>query len=144
MTNKEIYDVSGGSYDFNFSAIDDNEKLVHWIIDGGGLMRAENPNGSKFYAGTFPSDRNAFDIIEGVRKSVMSGGDDDALKKLCVKLEKSLPIIDGIKYVMTLEQAYYLARTHRPMDDIYFVEDVSTEEVYDVRFVEYVSGRYAS
>ncbi len=143
MTNKEVYDVSGGST-FHFSTVSDSEKLVHWVATGGGFMRARNPNGIKFFAGKFNSDSEAAKIIESVEEAILNNADDKEIKKLCVRLDKCMPIIEGVKYVMTLKMAYYLTRTHRSMDDIYFVDEHSNEKVYDMRLREFVSGRYAS
>ncbi len=143
MTNQEIYDAFG-SPTFRFSTVSESEKLVHWVKKGGGFMRAKNPNGTKFFAGLFCSDNEAAEIIESIEEAILNNADDKKIKKLCVKLDKCMPIIEGVKYVMTLKMAYYLVRTHRPMDDIYFVDEHSNEKVYDMRLREFVSGRYAS
>ena len=144
MTNEEIYEMSHGTAVCSFSTIKESEQLVHWVSNGGGFMRLANPNGGEFFAAIFPSDNEAFEVIDAIKESILNGGDDESLKNLCVKLDECLPIIDGIKYVMAPELAYYLVRTHRPMDDIYFYENKSTDKKYDRRLIEYVSGKYAA
>ena len=144
MTNEEIYEISGFNGSFCFSTIGESEQLVRWVDEGGGFMRLANPNGSKFFAAISHLDNDAFEAVEAIKESILNDGDDESFKELCVKLDECLPVIDGIKYVMTSELAYFLARTHRPMDDIYFYENKSTDGKYDVRLMEYVSGRYAS
>lgn len=108
-------------------------------------MRAKNPSGIEFFVGTFAKDRDAFSYLLAIKAAVLNGVDgDEGFKKLCAQLDECLPIIEGVKYVLPLELAYYLVRTHRPMDDIYFYQKKSPELPYDMEIVEFASGRYAS
>jgi hypothetical protein len=141
MTNEEIYDVSGGSDDFDVSNIEKSEKLVHWISLFEGFYNVKNSNGSKFFLGTFSSDVEAHKAIHSVMAAIMNDYGDEEINELCVKLDKCLPMVDGIKYVMSLEEAYYLSKTHRSMDDIYFHEGALH---LGAPLMEYASGRFAS
>ena len=142
MTNEEIYDVSGGSDEFDLSNIKESEKLVHLVMLGGeGFNRTKNPNGSEFFMGTFLSDSEACNAIRSLERAILDCASDEIINELCAKLDKCLPIIDGIKYVMDLNEAFYLSKTHRPMGDIYFYNGNFTDNVI---LVEYTSGRFAS
>ncbi|MBP5634695.1 hypothetical protein J6X09_03320 [Candidatus Saccharibacteria bacterium] len=144
MTNQEIFDVSPGRATFNFSHVRESEKLIHWVASGGGFARPRNPDGTEFFIGKFYSDHDAAGIIEAVEEAILNGANDDEIKELCVKLDECMPIIEGVKYAMSLEMAYYLVRTHRPMDDIYFIDVHSDSGHRDTRLREFVSGRYAA
>ena len=142
MTNEEIYDVSGGSDEFDLSNIKESEKLVHLVMLGGeGFNRTKNPNGSEFFMGTFLSDSEACNAIHSLERAILDCASCEIINELCVKLDKCLPIIDGIKYVMDLNEAFYLSKTDRPMNDIYFYDGNFTDNVI---LKEYISGRYAS
>ena len=142
MTNQEIYDVSGGNAGFDMSHIKESQKLVHLVMLGGeGFNTTKNPNGSEFFMGTFLSDSEACGVIHSLERAILDCADDEIINELCAKLDKCLPIIDGIKYVMDLNEAFYLSKTHRPMDDVYCYYG---DFFCGVWLIEYTSGRYAS
>ena len=118
--------------------------LVHWVNNGNGFQRLHNPNGCDFFAGIYESDRKSAQIIDAIKGCVRSGNKGGAFGDLCKGLEARMPIIDGVRYAMTYEQAFYVEKTCRLMDDIYIIQDESTENHYDVRLVNYVTGEYAS
>ncbi len=143
MTNKEIYESSGHAF-FDFANVRESEKLVHWVKQGGGFMRVKNPNGCEFFVGKFSSDNEAAEAIESIKASIKNDVKDQAINEATAILDCSMPVINGIRYVLNHEDAYYLARAHRPMDDILVISEEVIEHKICLRLLEYNSGKYAS
>ena len=146
MTNEEIYNLSPfASASFPLEAIKDGEKLVHLVSKKDTYLHFENPNGSKFFAGNFDTDRDAYKLIDSLKTAFLREEGIERINYLSSLLEEKLPVIDGIKYAVQLDQAFLLAATRRPMDDIYVIYDEMVGADYAVRrLIEYVSRRYAS
>jgi len=121
------------------------EEIMHLVTSShGGYECFQNPNGHCVKAIVNESDRSAASVIEAIGAFAKDNNKGFAFGQLCDALQASMPVCDDVKYVMSLEYAFYVEKTCRLMDDIYVVLDDRSGSTIRRVLVNYVSGVYAS
>ena len=143
MTLEDICSVHGHA---SFCTITDEELkiLAHRVRDTNGFQRISNPNGHEFFAGIFKNDKEAAKIIQSIKEHVQKNEFGDEFNQLSQELSAMMPIIEGTRYALTFDQAFYLMHSHRPMDDIYVMFEQQMGDRHETVLIKYTTGEYAS
>jgi len=142
MSLEEICKIHGRA---TFFKITDEQlkSLVHLVRDENGRGYIFNPNNHDIFAGTFRNDKAAALIIQSIKKCVQENDFGDKFNELSQELSEKMPTIEGTRYALSFEQAFYVAKTHRPMDDIYVIHEQQTSDDHQTVLIKYISGEYA-
>ena len=143
MSLEDICNVHGHA---TFCTITDEEleSLVHHVRDTNGFGRIHNPGNHDFFLGIFDNDKKAARIIESIKECVLNRDFGDKFLQLSLELDWVMPRIEGTRYALTFEQAFYLMQSHRPMDDIYVMLEQQMGDRRETVLIKYTTGEYAS
>ena len=143
MSLEDICNVHGHA---TFCTITDDEieTLFHRVRNSNGFQRISNPNGHKFFAAIFQNDKEAAKIIQSIKEHVQKNEFGDEFNQLSQELSEKMPIIEGTRYALTFDQAFYLMQSHRPMDDIYVMFEQQMGDRRETVLIKYTTGEYAS